>query len=598
MDRKENGPPPKQAVHENGRAAGRCFFQALLWLVPALLLLFCLPVHAQEAIFADISEESGLDFVHFNGMCGEYYFPEMTGQGGGFLDFDNDGDLDVYLVQGAVLGKGKTLADALFRPRDPNPRDRLFRNDLIVAKDGTRKVGFTDVTDQSGIAATEYGMGVCTGDFNNDGWIDLYVTNYGPNRMFYNNGDGTFSDVTKKTATGDDLWGASAAALDFDRDGWLDLYVTNYVHYDVDANKRCYANSSRRDYCGPAAFEPQKDRFFRNRGDGTFEDVTFRMLMDYQPGSGLGVVAADVNNDGWIDIYVANDGRPNQLWINQGGARFTEDALFSGTSVNQDGQAEASMGVDAGDFDGDGDLDFIVTHIMSESNTLYVNDGTGLFEDRTIAAGLAAASFPQTTFGTGWIDFNNDGWLDLLSLNGAVLVIEKLEREKDPYPLHQPNQLYRNDGGKSFTDITAQAGAAMKLSEVSRGGAFGDVDNDGDMDVLVFNNAGRVRLLMNNRGEKNMWLGVRLMDPLLKRDMLGARVVLTRKGKPDLYRRVRTDASYCSANDPRVLFGLGTSDQVESVTVFWPDGTRGVWDKPLSGRYTTLEKGKLKKEVR
>jgi len=547
-------------------------------------------------LFTDIAKETGLDFVHFNGMSGEFYFPEMTGQGGGFLDYDNDGDMDIYLIQGNMLGPGKAFKDALFPPRDKNPRDRLYRNDLTVDKNGKRTVRFVDVTDKSKLSVTDYGMGVASGDFNNDGWVDLYITNYGPNRMFFNNGDGTFTDVTAKTGTGDELWGTSAAVFDYDRDGWLDLYVANYVYFDLVKNKKCFAKSSRRDYCGPSAFKPQKDRFFRNKGDGTFEDVTDKVLVKYRPWAGLGVIVTDANGDGWLDIYVANDGQPNQLWINDKGKKFRDEALLAGAALNQDGQPEASMGVSAEDFDGDGDEDIFMTHLMGESNTLYVNSGKGFYEDRTIAVGLSAASFPYTAFGTSWIDYNNDGWPDLFVVNGAVLTIESQVRAGDPYPLHQPNQVFRNELGKKFIDVTSQAGKDIAISEVSRGAAFGDIDNDGDIDVLVCNNNGPVRLFRNNTGRQNKWLGLRLVDAKTKRDMLGAGIALKRKGKPAMWRRARTFGSYCSTNDPRVVFGLGDSEAVESIEIFWPDGTGETWQKPAPMKYTTLIKGAVNKK--
>jgi hypothetical protein len=552
------------------------------------------PVPAPPPLFEDIAEKSGLDFVHFNGMSGEYYFPEMTGQGGGFVDYDNDGDLDVYLIQGCMLGPGKTHKDALFPPRDANPRDRLFRNDLTVDEKGGRVIRFVDVTDKSGLKAAGYGMGVAAGDFNNDGWIDLYITNYGPNQMLFNK-KGVFTDVTGKSGTGDELWGTSAAVFDYDRDGWLDLYVANYVYFDIVANKRCFAKNSRRDYCGPSAFDSQKDRLYHNKGDGTFEDVTEKVLVNYRPGSGLGVIIIDANNDGWLDIYVANDGQANQLWINNQGKSFVDDALFAGAALNLDGSAEASMGVSAGDFDADGDEDLFMTHIMGETNTLFVNNGKSLFEDRTISVGISAASFPYTSFGTGWIDYDNDGWLDLFVVNGAVLLIESLDRAGDPYPLHQPNQLFHSEKGKRLVDVTSKAGKAFALSEVSRGAAFGDVDNDGDIDVLVVNNNGRARLLENKTGQQNKWLGLRLMDNEKKRDMPGAWIALKRKGKPTLWRRARTEGSYCSTNDPRVVFGLDDSDTVDSMEIFWPDGTQETWQKPIPMKYTTLIKGSVNK---
>jgi len=587
----------------------RCFALTFALLFPATALpaaaLEATNAHARPAeqssssgpIFVDISEASGLDFVHFNGMSGEYYFPEMMGQGCAFLDYDNDGDLDVYLVQGSMLGPGKTLADALFPPRDSNPRHRLYRNDLTIGSEGSRTVRFVDVTDQSQINISDYGMGVATGDFNNDGWVDIFVTNLESTRMLYNNGDGTFTDVTEKSGTSGRLWATSASAFDYDRDGWLDLYVANYLDFDLVRNRKCYAPNSRRDYCGPSSFTPQSHRLFHNKGDGTFEDVTTKVLADYKAYAGLGAVAIDADGDGWPDIYVANDGYPNQLWLNREGKMFREDALFAGVALDRDGRPQGSMGIAVGDFDADGDEDLFVTNIMGETNTLYANDGQGLFEDRTIATGLAAATVPYTSFGTGWIDYDNDGWLDLFMVNGAVLIIEELARAGDPYPLRQPKQLLRNENGKRFVDITADAGKDLLGPEVSRGLAFGDVDSDGDTDLLVANNNGHVRLYENKVGQQKKWLGLRLVDSQGKRDMIGALAGLKRAGMPTLWRRVRTDGSYCSANDPRLLFGLGDSETVDSIEIYWPDGTKEVWEKPVPMKYTTLKKGSVNKET-
>lgn len=555
------------------------------------------PPTTSPPLFTDISQASGLDFVHFNGMFGEFYLPEITGQGGALLDYDNDGDLDVYLVQGCMLGPGKTVKDTLIPPRDPVPRDRLFRNDLKIGPDGERTIRFVDVTDESGLKAVGYGMGASAADFNNDGFVDLYVTNYGPNQMYYNNGDGTFTDVTARTGTGDELWSTSVGVLDYDRDGRLDIYVANYVVFDVNKNPKCYAKSSRRDFCGPSAFPPDKDRLYHNRGDGTFEDVSKEMLLDYVPGSGLGVVTFDANGDGWIDIYVANDGNANNLWINDGGQGFIDDALFAGAAVNYDGLAEAGMGVSATDYDGDGDEDLFMTHIMGETHTLYINEGDGLFEDRTISFGLSAASFPFTTFGSRYIDYDNDGWQDLFVVSGGVLTIERLARQGDIYPLHQPNQVFRNENGKKFVDVTELAGKDIAISEVSRGAIYGDIDNDGDEDVVVCNNSGKVRLFQNNVGHLAKWLGVRAVDSEKKRDMLGAFLGLKRKGKPDLWRRVRVDASFCSSNDPRIIFGLGDSEQVDEIEIQWPDGTTEVWKNPVPMTYTTLVQGAVNEEV-
>jgi hypothetical protein len=541
-----------------------------------------------EAIFKDVTQQVGLDFIHFNGMSGQHYFPEMTGGGHALFDFDNDGDLDIYLVQGNMLGAGKTLEDALFPPVSAPITDRLFRNDLISNGEASGKLSFQDVTEQSGLQMTGYGMGVTSGDYNNDGWTDLYVTQYGNNHLLRNNGNGSFSDVTGESHSADDQWGTSAAFFDYDRDGWLDLYVANYVKFSIGDNKTCYAQSSRRDYCGPAAFEPLHDRLFHNLGNGKFEEVSDQLLVGYQPGASLGVITADFNQDGWIDIFVANDGQANQMWINQKGEKFINNALFAGTAVNIQGRAEASMGVDAGDFDRDGDADLFLTHLMGETNTLYSNEGRGLFEDRTLFYGLGSNSFPYTTFGTGWLDYDNDGWLDLLVLNGAVLELESLTNKNDPYPLHQPNQLFHNEAGKGFSEVDYAADSPLRDSYVSRGAAFGDVDNDGDLDVLVYNNNGPARLLLNIAKKTRPWMGLRLTGTNSRRDMLGTEIYLAENGKSQQWYRAGTDGSYCSANDPRVLLAYPDEPQGKSLLIRWPDGSQEPRALPPASQYTEI----------
>ena len=544
------------------------------------------------SLFTDVSQAVGLDFTHFNGMSGEYYFCEMMGPGGALFDYDNDGDLDLYLVQGQMLGPDKKLEDALFPPHSsPAIRDRLYRNDLAVGPDGRRTLRFVEVTEESGIDSQDYGMGVAAGDFNNDGWVDLYVTNFGSNQLFRNNGDKTFTDMTGQTGTDDTRWSTSAAFLDFDRDGWLDLYVCNYVDYRYANHKKCYSPSGAQDYCAPLSYKAEPDRLFRNQGDGSFEDVSAKSQIAREYGSGLGVVSADFNGDGWIDIYVANDQMANQCWINQRAGRFKNEALLGGSAFNQGGRAEASMGVDAADFDADGDEDLFMTHLTDETNTVYVNDGNAFFEDYTSRSGLGTPSLPYTGFGTAWFDYDNDGWLDILTLNGAVKTIETLAAAGDPFPLHLRNQLFRNLGRGRFEDISSSAGAVFELSEVSRGAAFGDVDNDGDLDVLVLNNNGRARLLMNNVGQQRHWLGLRLVLKAANRDALGARVGVVRPQGPTLWRRARSDASYCSANDPRVLVGLGDGNEVTAVQVRWPSGTTEEWTGLPIDAYSTLYEG-------
>ena len=538
--------------------------------------------------FEDATEGAGLDFTHVNGMSGEMYFNEMVGAGVALFDYDNDGDLDVYLVQGHMLGPDVEQGDASFEPGLQGPlRDRLYRNDTETAPRGSMQL--TDVTETSGIDARGYGMGVAAGDYDNDGWVDLYVLNYGPNQLWRNNGDGTFTDVTAKAGADDARWSVSGSFLDYDRDGWLDLYIGNYVNYSVANNVECFNNI--RTYCGPDGFVPVPDRLFRNRGDGTFEDTTAASQIGREYGPALGVSTADLDGNGWIDIYVANDLSENRSWMNQGDGTFVNTAQFNGSAYNDVGDAEASMGIDAGDFDGDGDDDLFVSHLITQTNTLYVNDGNGLFEDRSTRTGLGPPSLAFTGFGTAWFDYDNDGWLDIFVANGAVDLIPRLVQAGDPYPLHQTNQLFRNLGNGRFTEVSSSGGPVFELSEVSRGSAFGDIDNDGDVDIVLTNNNGPARLLLNAVGNQQHWVGLRLVDPATNRDMLGTRVAVIPVGETPRWRRVRSDGSYASANDPRVLFGLGTNSEIEGVQAIWPDGTLETWTSVQTDQWITLSRG-------
>ncbi len=560
----------------------------------ALALALAIPAAAEPPapVFVERSREVGLDFVHFNGMSGELYFAEMAGGGAALFDYDGDGDTDLYCVQGHMLGPGKTLADATFQPSHPEPfTDRLYRNDTGLGSDGRPVLRFTDVTDRMGVLTPGYGMGVTSGDYDNDGWPDLYVTNMGSNQMLRNNGDGTFTDTTDVTGTDDRRWSVSAAFVDYDQDGWLDLFVANYVDFRLATHKPCASATGQFDYCGPLAYRPEPDRLFRNRGDGTFEDVTTRSRVHTEYGSGLGVVAADFNGDGRPDIYVANDQMPNQMWIKQGDGTFVNEALFAGSAVNEEGKPEASMGVVAGDFDGDGSEDLFMTHITRETNTLYLNDGTGLFVDSSRESGLGMASFKFTGFGTVLSDYDNDGWQDLFIANGAVKTIPELAQEGDKFPLRQTNQLFRNLGGGRFEEISDRAGEALQVSEVSRGVSAGDLDQDGDTDLVVANNMGPTELLDNQVGSARRWLGLRLVGGPGLRDMLGTRVAARLPGGQVLWRRANTDGSYASGVEPRVLVGLGDSAEIAELEVIWPDGRREVWRRPPVDRYLTVRQG-------
>ena len=532
--------------------------------------------------FVDRTAASGLDFVHVNGAAGELLLPEVIGAGGALFDYDNDGDLDLFAVQGAMLRastQGGTAA----------PRSRLYRNDL--AADGSHRLRFTDVTDRSGIVALGYGMGAATGDYDNDGWIDLYVTGLGSNRMFHNNGDGTFTDVTGKTGTDDARWSTSATFFDYDGDGWLDLYVANYVNFDVAMKRGCFSAGSARDYCNPAVYDPVPDRLFHNSRDGTFSDVSALAGLTRSPARGLGVLASDFNSDGWTDLYVANDGDANQLWLNQRGSGiFTDDALLAGVAVSRLGRAQGSMGLDVGDIDGDGDEDLFVTNLDNEGNTLYMNLGGGLFEDRTVEAGLFRLGF--TGFGTRFMDYDNDGWLDLLVVNGAVRHLSSQVQKGDPYPLRQRSQLFRNEGGKRFVDVTDRAGPALAPLQVARGVATGDLDNDGDVDVVMFNNNGPARVLLNEVGSRRHWLGVRVIDGRYRRDAMQTRVVLVGRGGRDLQRRIQTDGSYCTAADPRIVFGLADNGLPQTMRVHWAGGRVEEFRGLAVDRYWVIESGK------
>ena len=547
------------------------------------------PLDPGVELFVDRAAETGLDFVHFNGMSGHFYQPEMMGPGVGLLDYDNDGDLDVYLVQGELLGTGAPL---LPLPDGQPPGDRLYRNDLEVRPDGARTLRFTDVTEQSGVPAGGYGMGVAAGDYDNDGWVDLYLTRFGRNRMLRNRGDGTFADVSAETGTDEPSWGVPATFLDIDRDGWLDLFVGNYLNYTLDTHTQCYNRSGPPDYCPPEVSPAAPSRLYRNRGDGTFADVTAAAGLGREFGPALGAASADYDNDGWIDLFVANDQQENQLWVNQGGDGFRNLALLRGVALGAAGDAKADMGVDAGDFDNDGDEDLFITELTGQGSTLYVNDGAGLFEDLSAAFGIRAASLPYTGFGAGWIDIDNDGWLDIVAVNGSVTQhLESLGPE-NPFPLDQRNQVFRNLAGARFEDVTDRAGAPFARSEVSRGLAFGDVDDDGDTDVLVANAAGRVELLVNQVGHRRAWMGLRLVGDAAPGDVLGARVAVAGSDGVTRRRRARVDGSYASAHDPRVLVGLGhEAAEALAVRVIWPDGRTEEWPAVPVGRYSTLTAG-------
>jgi enediyne biosynthesis protein E4 len=561
---------------------------AMLGVILLTFLSYVPPTFGQAPLFREAAAEVGLNFQHFTGATGQFFMPEIMGAGAALFDYDNDGDLDAYLLQGALLDEKKKLTEAMFPPpRDRQPGHRLFRNELIP----TGKLRFTDVTATAGVGHRGYGMGAAAGDYDNDGDVDLYVTSFGANVLYRNNGNGTFSDVTLAAGAGldDPRWSTSAAFVDYDRDGHLDLFVCNYVDFTVNGNKRCLAPTGELDYCAPASYSPVPARLFRNEGNGKFADVTQMAGIGAAFGPGLGVTCADFNRDGWTDIYVANDGMANLLWLNKGDGTFEEAGLLAGAAYGADGAARAGMGVTAGDFDNDDDDDLLVTNLTRQGSTLYRNNGRGLFDDATTEFNLTQPSFLSTGFGTAWFDYDNDGWLDLFAANGAVTLLPGQRGQS--YPFRQRNQLFHNDGGRGFREVTARAGAAFERAEVSRAAAFGDVDNDGDVDALVTNNNGPVRLLLNQTAQltpRSYWLQVKLLGVKDNRDGSGARVALLRKNALPLWRRVHSDGSYLAASDLRAHFGLGTSARVEAIGVVWPSGARELWTKVRADALNTL----------
>ncbi len=540
------------------------------------------PPSLETAIFREIAAEVGLNFRHFNGATGQRYMPEIMGAGVALFDYDNDGDLDVYLIQGSTLEENKNP----HLPPGWKPGNRLFRNELSE----TGKLRFTDVTERAGVGLAGYGMGVAVGDYDNDGFQDLYVTNFGHNVLYHNNGDGTFTDVTAEAAVDDIRWSTSAAWLDYDRDGYLDLFVANYVDFTVKGNKRCYTPTGELDYCTPKIYRAMPSRLFRNLGNGRFVDVTESSGIGTSYGPALGVVCADFNGDGWTDIYVANDTAANRLWLNQRDGTFKEVALEAGAAYSADGLPKAGMGVSAEDVDNRGIEDILVTNLTGEGATFFRNDGKATFDDDTSQYGLARPTFGFTGFGTKWFDYDNDGGLDLFIANGAVTLRESLRA--NPRPYHQKNQLFHNEGeSKGFRETTTIAGPIFDIPQVSRGAAFGDIDNDGAIDVVVTNNDGPAWLLHNQIGSRRHWLEVRLEGVKSNRFGIGARVAVLREGRKPLWRWVHTDSSYLSANDVRAHFGLGERPEIQRVLVHWPNGSEEYWENIQPDRIITLREG-------
>jgi enediyne biosynthesis protein E4 len=508
--------------------------------------------NATEVLFRDIARAAGIAVTHVNGASSEKYFAEIMGSGGLFFDFDDDGWLDVLIVDGGSVADPRVAATA---------RHRLFRN----RGNGT----FEDVTVASGIRHRQYGMGACAGDYDNDGAVDVYFTNYGPNTLYRNLGGGRFREVPGAGGAASPLWSTSCAFADLDKDGNLDLFVTNYVNAPRTNNKFCgKATPPRlRGYCHPLAYDPLPNLLYRNTGKGGFEDVSAKSGIAAHRGNGLGVAIADVDEDGWADVFVANDGRPNFLFHNDGGGKFREGGLLAGVSVAADGKARAGMGTAFGDYDGDGKFDLIVTNHEYEMHSLFRALGAGVFTDVTLETGLGPVTLPYVGFGVAFFDFDNDTRRDLAIVNGNV--VDNIAQFRTGAMHAQPKLLLRNDGSR-FRRVE-QAGAGFAADRVGRALAKGDIDNDGDLDLLITNNGGPVELLRNDGGNRRNALLVRAIGTRSNRDAIGARLTLA-AGNQTFVDQVTSGSSYLAQHDRRVHFGLGSAARADRLEIAWPSG--------------------------
>jgi hypothetical protein len=550
-----------------------CVFASLRFVFCVLLLSH--PALAQKPVrFVDVTTASGITWRHENGATPDKYMIETMGGGGAFLDYDGDGLLDIFLVN-----SGPTR---VFKPKTP-PRHALYRN----RGNGT----FEDVTAKSGAGGNgAFGMGVAVGDVDNDGRPDIYVTAFGGNQLLRNKGDGTFEDITAKSGTGLVTWSTSAAFFDYDKDGRLDLFVCNYCDWSPDNNKLCGGDKPEtRAYCHPDVYNGLPSTLFRNLGDGRFEDVSKKSGVAGPPSKGLGVVTADYDGDGWTDVFVANDAVQNFLFRNKGDGTFEEIALLAEIAYATVGKPQSGMGTDAADFDGNGLPDFVVTNLDQELNTIYRNNGDGSFSDVTIQTGLGSTSLLQSGFGAKWVDVDNDGDVDLFVANGHIL--DNIAKFKEGVTYAEAPFLIENLGKGRLRDATAEFGKDLATAWVARGLASGDVDNDGDLDLLMINNGQRPVLLRNEGGSAaGSWIGLALEGIKSNRDGVGARVTVEVGGRK-IVREVVGGGSYCAAHDPRLLVGVGPAPRADRVEVRWPSGTVDVLTKVEPGRYLKVLEG-------
>ena len=561
----------------------------VLHFTPLVFWFFVFPVSAQLE-FNEVTSQSGICFRHHDGRSGEKYYPEILGSGAAWFDYDRDGDVDLYLVNGADLPDINSDVPAI---------NALYRNN----GDGT----FTDVTSEADVSDRSYGFGCCVGDYDNDGFLDLYVTNFGANILYHNNGDGKFTDVTSQAGVGDERWGTSAAFADYDADSDLDLFVVNYVDFELDENP-VSTLSGVRVYGPPSDFGSTSNVLYRNNGDGTFTDVTKETGFFNPNGKSLTVVGGDYNNDGHCDLFVTNDVVPNMLYRNNGDGRFTEGkllsaantftdvALFAGVAFGEMGVAYGTMGGGFGDYDNDGWLDLVTTTYENDPNCLFHNDGNGrTFDDNTYPSGYGDATFTYVSWGGGFADLDNDGYQDIFVANGHIYDnAEKVTYNRSTYA--QQNQIFINRSNGKFQEISDQCGEGLLLKKVSRGAAFGDYDNDGDLDILITNSNQTPDLLRNDSANQNHWLVFSTIGAKSNRDGIGARVKMIAGGISQI-REVKSGGSYLCHDDVRLHFGLGKAEQADLVEIRWPSGLVERFEDVKANQFLMAKEGEGLSEV-